>query len=163
MSKMLHPTIFVDSVFDIDLEDLKKRGIKAFIFDIDNTLAPYALSVPDEKTAAWLNELGEKGFKVFFASNNTEERVRRFAHSVNLPYKARAMKPLSRFIREACRYMEVSLRETALVGDQLFTDIWGGNWLKMYTVLVKPISDEEGKFVKFKRIFERRILKNMNK
>ena len=163
MSKMLHPTIFVDSVFDIDLQGLKARGIKAFIFDIDNTLAPYALPVPDEKTSVWLKGLEEMGFKVFFASNNTEERVKKFAHSVDIPYKAKARKPLSRFIIEACRHMGVSLQETALVGDQLFTDIWGGNWLKMYTVLVKPISDEEGKFIKFKRIFERRILKNMNK
>ncbi len=161
MSKFLHPTVFVDSVFDIDLEELKKKGVKAFIFDIDNTLAPYALPVPDEKTRAWLGELSEKGFSVFFASNNSEERVKLFAESVGLPYKSRALKPLGIFIKKACRSMGVSLKETALVGDQLFTDIWGGNWLKMYTILVKPISDVEGKFVKFKRRFEKRILKNM--
>ena len=51
MANILHPTIFVDTVFDIDLKKLKDNGIKAFIFDIDNTLAPYADAVPDEKTA----------------------------------------------------------------------------------------------------------------
>ena len=57
--------------------------------------------------------------------------------------------------------MGVTPKETALVGDQLFTDVWGGNLLNMTTVLVKPISEVEDGFVKFKRQFERRILKNM--
>lgn len=161
MANILHPTIFVDTVFDIDLKDLKMRGIKAFIFDIDNTLARYADPVPDQQTVEWLKTLRDMGFGVFFASNNNTERVKRFAESVDIPYKARAMKPLGIYLKRACRSMGVTPPETALVGDQLFTDVWGGNWLKMYTILVKPISEVEDSFVKFKRRFERRILKNM--
>ncbi len=163
MAKILHPTIFVDTVFDIDLKAIKDRGIKAFIFDIDNTLAPYADAVPNEKTAAWLGELRDMGFGVFFASNNNAERVKRFAECVGIPYKARAMKPLGVYLKRACRSMGVTPKETALVGDQLFTDVWGGNWLKMYTILVKPISEVEDGFVKFKRRFERKILKSMER
>lgn len=161
MANILHPTVFVDTVFDIDLKTLKDSGIKAFIFDIDNTLAPYADPVPDEKTATWLKELQDMGFGVFFASNNDAERVRRFAESVDIPYKAKALKPLGIYLKKACRSMGVTPKETALVGDQLFTDVWGGNWLKMYTILVKPISEVEDSFVKFKRRFERRILKGL--
>lgn len=163
MANILHPTIFVDTVFDIDLKKLKDNGIKAFIFDIDNTLAPYADAVPDEKTASWLKELRVMGFGVFFASNNNIERVKRFAESVDIPYKARAMKPLGVYLKKACHSMGVTPAETALVGDQLFTDVWGGNWLKMYTILVRPISEVEDGFVKFKRRFERRILKGMGR
>ncbi len=161
MAKILHPSIFVDKVFDIDLKALKDGGIKAFIFDIDNTLARYADAVPDEKTIGWLKGLQDMGFGVFFASNNDLQRVKRFAESVGIPYKARAMKPLSVYLKRACRSMGVAPWETALVGDQLFTDVWGGNWLKMYTILVKPISEVEDGFVKFKRRFEKRILKNI--
>lgn len=163
MAGILHPTVFVDTVFDIDLKALKDSGIKAFIFDIDNTLAPYADAVPDEKTAAWIKELRDMGFGVFFASNNNVERVKKFADSVGIPYKAKALKPLSIYLKKACSCMGVTPKETALVGDQLFTDIWGGNWLKMYTILVKPISEVEDGFVKFKRKFERRILKSMGR
>lgn len=161
MAKILHPTIFVDTVFDIDLKTLKDSGIKAFIFDIDNTLARYADALPDEKTVNWLNKLQDMGFGVFFASNNNFKRVKGFADSVNIPYKARAMKPLGVYLKRACRSMGVLPKETALVGDQLFTDVWGGNWLKMYTILVKPISEVEDRFVKFKRRFEKRILEKM--
>lgn len=164
MAKILHPTIFVDTVFDIDLKKLKDCGIKAFIFDIDNTLARYADALPDEKTANWLKELWDMGFGVFFVSNNNDvERVKKFAEYVDVPYKAKALKPLSIHLKKACRSMGVTPKETALVGDQLFTDIWGGNWLKMYTILVKPISEVEDSFVKFKRKFERRILKSMGR
>lgn len=161
MSSVFFPDIFVDTVFDMDLEDLKSKKIKAFIFDIDNTLATYAMPVADEKTAAWVKKLKADGFKIFIVSNNDKERVRIFSENIDVPYFGKALKPLGIFLRRACKSMGVTPKETALVGDQLFTDVWGGNLLNMTTVLVKPISEVEDGFVKFKRQFERRILKNM--
>lgn len=161
MSSVFLPDIFVDTVFDMDLEDLKSKKIKAFIFDIDNTLATYAMPVADEKTAAWVKKLKADGFKIFIVSNNDKERVRIFSENIDVPYFGKALKPLGIFLRRACKSMGVTPKETALVGDQLFTDVWGGNLLNMTTVLVKPISEVEDGFVKFKRQFERRILKNM--
>ena len=161
MSSVFLPDIFVDTVFDMDLEDLKSKKIKAFIFDIDNTLATYAMPVADEKTAAWVKKLKADGFKIFIVSNNDKERVRIFSENIDVPYFGKALKPLGIFLRRACKSMGVTPKETALVGDQLFTDVWGGNLLNLTTVLVKPISEVEDGFVKFKRQFERRILKNM--
>ena len=54
--------------------------------------------------------------------------------------------------------MNVAPCEAALVGDQLFTDVCGGNRLDMLTILVKPISVSEDWFVRFKRGFEARLL-----
>ncbi len=161
MSSIFLPDIFVETVFDMDIQGLKDNGIKAFIFDIDNTLATYAMPVADEKTAAWVKELQTMGFKIFIVSNNDKERVRVFSENIGVPYFGKALKPLSIFLRRACKAMGVQPSQTALVGDQLFTDVWGGNLLNMKTVLVKPISEVEDGFVKFKRQFERRILKNM--
>ncbi len=161
MSSLFLPDIFVDTVFDMDIQGLKAEGIKAFIFDIDNTLATYAMPVADEKTAVWVKKLQDDGFKLFIASNNDKDRVRIFSEDIGVPYFGKALKPLGIYLCRACRHMGVSPRETALVGDQLFTDVWGGNLLKMKTVLVKPISEVEDGFVRFKRQFERRILKNM--
>lgn len=161
MSNIFVPKTFVDSVFDINTELLREMGIKAFMFDIDNTLATYAMPVPDEKTALWLRNLQTEGFGVCFASNNSEKRVKLFAESVGIPYISRAMKPLKTRLMRACREMGVSPKETALVGDQLFTDICGGNSMGMHTILVKPISEVEDGFVRLKRGFERRIMKKM--
>lgn len=163
MSNIFLPDIFVETVFDIDIEALKNAGVKAFIFDIDNTLATYAMPVADEKTADWLKELQRSGFGIFIVSNNNRERVRIFSENLGIKYFGKALKPLDIFLRKACRIMGIRPKEAALVGDQLFTDIWGGNLLGMKTILVKPISDVEDGFVKFKRRFERRILAKMNK
>lgn len=161
MSNIFLPKTFVNTVFDINIQKLKAEGVKAFIFDIDNTLATYAMPIPDERTALWIKGLKDEGFGIYLISNNNSQRVRTFAESVNAEYFARALKPCSYFLKKACRNMGVLPKETALVGDQLFTDIWGGNYLKMHTILVNPISEVEDGFVKFKRKFERAILKNM--
>lgn len=163
MNSIFLPDIFAETVFDIDINQLKSEGIKAFIFDIDNTLATYAMPVADEKTHEWLDNLKAMGFGIFIVSNNDRDRVRVFSEAAQVDYFGKALKPLGIFLKKACRKMGVKPKETALVGDQLFTDIWGGNLLKMKTILVKPISEVEDGFVKFKRQFERRILSNMKK
>ena len=163
MLKRFLPEIFVKTVYDIDLESLKNEGVKAFIFDIDNTIATYAMPVPDEKSRMWLSQLQKMGFKIYFVSNNSVERVKRFAKSVDIPYIGRALKPMKRHLKRACRNMDVMPCETVLVGDQLFTDMWGGNRMKIHTVLVEPISEAEDSFVKFKRNFEKWVLKKYDK
>ena len=162
MSRFL-PTEFVDSIFDIDVEKLKSMGKKGFLFDIDNTLATYAMAVPDEKTKKWIRGLQDMGFKVYLISNNNEKRVKPFAESIDAGYIAKALKPRIKPIRQVCDKMGITLDEAVLVGDQLFTDIWGGSRIGMHTILVKPISEVEHGFVKFKRIFERLIMKRWNK
>ncbi len=162
MSRFL-PTEFVDSIFEIDLEKLKSIGKKGFLFDIDNTLATYAMAVPDEKTMEWIGRLHELGFGVYLISNNNERRVKPFAESINAGYIAKALKPRIKPIRQACANMGISVDEAVLVGDQLFTDIWGGSRIGMHTILVKPISDVEHWFVRFKRKFEKLIMKRLNK
>ncbi len=163
MSSIFLPDVFVDTVFDMDLMGLKNAGIKAFIFDIDNTLATYAMPVADEKTAEWVKGLKNQGFEIYIVSNNDKDRVSVFSENIGVPYFGKALKPLGIFLARACKHMGVSPSETALVGDQLFTDVWGGNLLRMKTVLVKPISEVEDGFVKFKRRFERKILKKMGR
>lgn len=163
MSRFL-PTESVDSIFDIDVQKLKDMGKKGFLFDIDNTLATYDMAVPDDKTKKWIKDLQDIGFGIYLISNNNEKRVKPFAESINAGYIAKALKPRTKPIRQVCEKMGISVDEAVLVGDQLFTDIWGGSRIGMYTILVKPISSEvEHWFVRFKRIFERMIMRRMNK
>lgn len=163
MSRFL-PTEFVDSIFDIDVEKLKNTGKKGFLFDIDNTLATYAMAVPDDRTKEWIRGLQDMGFSIYLISNNNEKRVKPFAESINAGYVAKALKPKTKPIRQVCEKMGITVDEAVLVGDQLFTDIWGGSRIGMHTILVKPICAESDHwFVKFKRFFERLIMKRMNK
>ena len=38
MLEKLFPDIYIKSIVELPIEELKKRGIKALVFDIDNTI-----------------------------------------------------------------------------------------------------------------------------
>lgn len=157
MSMNLVPDYTFESVYRIDYDELKKKGIKGIIFDIDNTLATYDAAIPDEKLCNLFGMLTKMGFKLYLLSNNNKNRVSVFSEAAKLPHRWRACKPLGIFIKSAMRKMQVNKYETALVGDQLFTDVWGANRAGVTSVLVTPISDKEDKFVAFKRRFEKMV------
>ena len=150
---------FYQTVYDIDYNHLKNEGINTLLFDIDNTLACYDEPHPNEKLLDLFTELKENGFKLYLLSNNNRERVRIFSEKAGLPYTGRALKPLKFFIKKAIKFLDSDKKSSALIGDQLFTDVWGANRAGITSVLVSPISDKEDKFVAFKRHLERLINK----
>lgn len=148
---------FYNTVYDIDYEFLKNKGIFALIFDIDNTLAGYDSPYPDDKLLKFFDMLKKEGFKIYLLSNNNKSRVKTFSEKANLPYKARALKPLKIYIKRAMKKLGADKNSTALIGDQLFTDVWGANRAGVTSILVNPISDKEDKFVAFKRHLEKLV------
>ncbi len=158
MKKNFIPNLYETSIYEIDLEKLKEIGIKGFIFDVDNTIVTYETPVPDEKVKAWFKKLDEMGFVSYIASNNSKGRVSHFAEELGIGFMPRAQKPLTKNLKKICENMGVLPKETAMVGDQLFTDILGGNRAGMFTVLIEQISLKEAFFIKFKRVFEKMIL-----
>ena len=158
MKKFMKPNLYELSIFDLDLDMLKQKGIKGFIFDVDNTIVPYDTPVPDDKIKNWFKKIDEMGFLSYIASNNSKGRVEHFAKELNIGFMPKANKPLTKNLKQISKNMGIEPSETAMVGDQLFTDILGGNMAGMFTVLIEQISPVEGKFIKFKRIFEKLIL-----
>ncbi len=158
MKRFFKPNLYETSIYEIDLEKLKAIGIKGFIFDVDNTIVPYDTPVPDERVKAWFEKIHEMGFVSYIASNNNKGRVEHFAKDLGVGFMPKAQKPLTKNLKQICSNMGILANETAMVGDQLFTDMLGGNMAGMFTILIEQISLSEGKFIKFKRIFERMIL-----
>ncbi len=159
MSKMLYPSLIVDSIRDITTEILEENHIKGLILDIDNTLVPNHVAEADESAVQWVENIKAAGYKVCIVSNAAKRRVVRFNDKLQLYALHRAMKPGKIAFKKACRMMGIKNENAAVIGDQIFTDVYGGNRAGMFTILVKPIDQREGKFVQFKRIFERQILK----
>ena len=159
MSQVLFPAIAVDSINDITIELLKKNQINGLILDIDNTLVPNHVADADENAVQWIESIKAAGFKICIVSNASHKRVIRFNDKLRLYAVHRAMKPTTAAFRKACRMMDLENKNIAVVGDQIFTDVYGGNRAGMFTILVKPIDKREGRLVQFKRIFEKRILK----
>lgn len=163
MIEKYYPDLYFNSIRDINLEDMKKNGIKGFILDIDNTLVPMHTKDADENAVSWIAELKEKGFQVCILSNASLKRVIRFNEKINVKAIHRAFKPSGKAFLKAAEEMNLEPEKIAVVGDQIFTDIYGGNKANMLTILVKPIDKKEILYVRLKRGPEKFILKYFNK
>ncbi|WP_421380005.1 YqeG family HAD IIIA-type phosphatase [Bacillus salacetis] len=158
MLKAFLPNEQVKDVFQIKPETLKEQGIKAIITDLDNTLVEWDRAQATPKLIKWFELMQDHGIKVTVVSNNNEDRVRRFAEPLNIPFIHQARKPMGRAFRRAVKEMGVRREETVVVGDQLLTDVLGGNRSGFYTILVVPVAQTDGFITKFNRKVERRIM-----
>lgn len=158
--KKLLPDYCVANVSKLDEAFYKSNGIKAVVFDIDNTLVAHTEPVPPENVLEYFGFLKSIGIKYAIVSNNSMERVHSFCKDLDIPYYYKALKPRRKYLKKALSDLGISSGESALVGDQLFTDILGGNRMGMLSVMVTAVGEDETGFVSFKRKFERKILKN---
>ncbi|MER2106412.1 MAG: YqeG family HAD IIIA-type phosphatase [Solibacillus sp.] len=159
----LLPDEFVNSVFDITPEKLHANGIKGIITDLDNTLVEWDRPDATEEIAAWMRELAEAGIRVIIASNNHEERVKRFAEPLGIPYIHRAKKPLGNAYYAGLVSLKLQRHEVAMVGDQLLTDVMGAKRQKLYTFLVRPVAESDGFVTLFNRFVERRVFNDLKR
>ncbi len=158
MFRVWYPREYYTSTYVIPFEKYYKKGYRAVLFDIDNTLVEHDAPA-DERAKALIARLKEIGFSVCFISNNDEERVKSFNDAVDCTYVYKAGKPLARGYREAMERLHTTPENTMFVGDQLFTDIWGANNAKVRSVLVQPIAKHEEIQIVLKRVPERIILR----
>ena len=154
MLNKFKPDITVDSTYNIDFDALYAEGIRGIIFDIDNTLVAHDAPCND-KSDELLRSLYAKGFKLFIISNNEKERCEIFIPNVKVDYISKGGKPKKDSYLKAFERMELNSHEVVAIGDQLFTDVWGGNRLNLFTILVRPIDKNEEFFVRLKRYLEK--------
>jgi hypothetical protein len=152
------PNLHVRSVYDIDLNALKGQGVKGIIVDLDNTLV--ASNEPDAtpEVVNWMSQVKNLGFQLVIVSNNSKSRVVRFAQPLEIPFIFKAKKPLRFAFSEVLNRLGLAKKEVVVVGDQLLTDVLGGNLMGLYTVLVIPVSKTEGIGTKINRRFERVLM-----
>ncbi|MGM9997943.1 MAG: YqeG family HAD IIIA-type phosphatase [Candidatus Bruticola sp.] len=164
------PDLYCSSVADIpfaQLADLQKVNI---CLDVDNTLALRSSSVIDARAAQALAEAKHNGYinEICIVSNiiwgrAREERVRLIAQQIGTEHYVAARfwerKPGAKPFLSAMRMMNAKPENTAIIGDQIFTDIAGGKKLGLYTVLVRPLGDDHWTtFITGRRRREKKIL-----
>ena len=146
-------------ITELDPRQLLACGIRALILDVDNTLTTHDNPTPGPGVMEWLASAKQAGLKMIILSNNHPPRVEPFARILGLDYEAEAKKPLWDGIRRACKRMGVTKDETAMVGDQIFTDILGGRLAGLHCILVDPIEPENTRFFRCKRRLEQPVLR----
>jgi HAD superfamily phosphatase (TIGR01668 family) len=148
--KILTPKVYINSVCNIDLKKLKEiKKIKGIIVDLDNTLVAWGEKEVSQKIIDWVKEAKKLGLKICIVSNTNSKRVAEFAKIFNIPYHSKYFKPFSIAFNNGLKILDTKKSETVVIGDQIFTDMWGGNKLKLLTILVVPIvrKDSIGTFL----------------
>lgn len=157
------PNQHVKSVFDIRPEELKDKGIKGIITDLDNTLVAWNQKEATEKVIEWFEQMKSHDIKITIVSNNNQERVQFFCEPLSAPFLYSARKPLKKAFKTAARQMGLGKNQVVVIGDQIMTDILGGNLAGLYTILVVPIVQTDGKITRLNRKIERFILRKLHK
>jgi HAD superfamily phosphatase (TIGR01668 family) len=157
------PDEHVKSVFDIKVDALKARGIKGVITDLDNTLVEWDRPTATTELKDWFQTLLDSNITITIVSNNNKERVEAFSAPINIPFIFNARKPMTISFKKALHAMDLKAEEVVVIGDQLLTDILGGNRIGLHTILVVPVAQTDGFVTRFNRRIERSILKRLKK
>ncbi len=156
---ILSPSQRVADVRAIDLGALEAAGVSGLMIDLDNTLLPRDTSIIPPEIEAWIADVKVR-FRVCLVSNNWHERVHEVAAELELPLVAKAIKPLPFAFIKALRIIGLSPRRCAVIGDQLLTDILGGNIIGAKTIMVDPLSQTDLPHTLLLRKLEARIMKD---
>lgn len=140
------PDEVVRSVAEIDLDALAARGIEGLVIDVDNTLLAHGTLEIDPERLAWARR-AVKRFRVCLLSNSISgRRLRWLRELLGVPGLAVwnwNRKPFRGGFRRALALTGTAPAHTAMIGDQLLSDILGGNRAGMHTILVTPIHPRE--------------------
>lgn len=157
------PDIYQKSIFTINYKKLKLCGIKCILFDVDNTLAPIKTIKPSRKVKDLIERLKDMGFRIIILSNASKRRLTPFKEILEVDCAASSKKPFGFKFNKILKKYHYKEDELAIVGDQLVTDIFGGNRIGITTILVNPISSKDQIFTYITRFIENIIIRKAMK
>ena len=133
------PSIIVDKLTDLTPEMLRQAGIDFLMLDFDNTIVPYTADEPTPEMEQWLAHMSASEFGICVVSNSKRDRVVKFCNARGIPVITHSRKPFQKGIRMCRSRFDLDMERTAMVGDQIYTDVLGGNCAGARSVLVTPI------------------------
>ncbi len=135
-------------IYAISQSELQKKGIHCLLLDVDGTLVNRNSSKIPRAVKNWINE-SKKHFSLYLISNNpSKKRIAKLAKELNLRYKYNASKPRKKVTINAIKEVNYEVKNIAIIGDRIFTDIIVGNRCNIKTILVKRLK-RDGLPVKF--------------
>ncbi len=157
MFNCFYPDLYYDSAYSIDYEKMHEEGVNGIIFDVDNTLVEHGAPITERAEALFVG-LHKIGIDTCILSNNNEERVKPLADKAHSKYISKAGKPSPSNYLKAMALMGTDKGSTVMIGDQLFTDMWGANKAGIRSILVKPVDKHEEIQIIIKRRLEKIVM-----
>ncbi len=155
------PDLYQKSIYAINYDKLLERGIKCLLFDLDNTLVAVNVKRPTKRLKNLFKDIKEMGFTVILFSNSPKFRLRPFKEELEVDCCALANKPNLKKFQMIMNEYHFNESQVAIIGDQIMTDILGGNRAGITTILVNPVSNKDGLFTKINRFREKKIMRKL--
>jgi len=157
------PDMYYENIYKINYKKLKTLGIKCLIFDLDNTLVPIKVKVPDKRLEELFSYLDTLGFKLIIMSNSPKKRVKPFKEKLNIDCSFTSLKPLKYKYKKIMKMYNLDEANVACIGDQILTDIWGANRMGFTAIFVDKLKREDFIWTKANRLVENFILWRFHK
>lgn len=162
---LLRPDEYVEALEYVDLDKLYSRGYRALLIDRDRTLTGWGEDDVAPAKRAWLERAMER-FEVCIVSNTVfVSGVNRLGEKLGVKVVSRwglGRKPMPGAIKAALKVVGVPAKKVVMIGDQLFTDVLGGNLLGIYTILTDPVPGPEFFLTRIVRLVERTVIAALN-
>lgn len=152
MAFSLFPKAYYKTILEIRPGQLTARGITLLLVDLDNTLVPYKTPSPTPELIVWRQEMEAGGVQVFLLSNSRKPtRPGSFAGQLGIDFIGHAGKPKRGGFLSAMERTGRTPAQTAIAGDQIFTDILGGNRSGVTSILIEPIrlAGNPGRYIRY--------------
>ncbi|HHY42006.1 MAG TPA: YqeG family HAD IIIA-type phosphatase [Thermoanaerobacterales bacterium] len=159
MLNLFCPDLYIKDIYELDLNLIKQKSIKGILIDLDNTLLPWDSKCIEDKMISWTKQCLNEGLSLCIISNNKYDRIKYCSELLEIPAVFGSLKPFKAAFKKGMDILGTQPEQTAVVGDQIFTDIFGAKRMGLYAILVKPLSDREFYWTRVMRILERRLLK----
>lgn len=154
MPVSLIPDYVFERYTDVTPRFLQSRNIQLLLCDLDYTLAPKTVPLPDGTLRKWLSDCKKAGITVKILSNNrSTRRVETFCGELGIRYVGHAGKPGVRGYREAMGEMKAA--NTAMLGDKLLTDVLGAKRSGVLALMVEPLGGPTGIWNHFLHLLQR--------
>ncbi len=160
--QIFKPDMYYKDIYQIPYKTLKEKGIKCLLFDVDNTCVGYHEKKPTENLNNLFQKINKMDFKIILFSNATKKRLQPF-HQLSVDIHPFSKKPFKKNFKKIIQKYHYQPQEICIIGDQILTDILGGNKVGIHTCLVEPLTKEDFIFTKLTRKIEKIILSKLER
>ena len=157
------PDMYKPSIYDINYQKLLNQGIKCIMFDLDNTLVSPSTKKPTDEIKELFDKLKNMGFRIIIFSNSRKKRIEPFKNFLEVDCSALSRKPFKQKFLKVLALYNYTIDEVAIIGDQIMTDVLGGNKIGILTILVNPVSKKDMILTKFNRLLEKIVIRKLSK
>jgi HAD superfamily phosphatase (TIGR01668 family) len=175
MSELYLPDLAARRFEEIDFSEVFTDQRRFLCMDLDNTLLPQTGETISAEVLKTLKQLRESDkvqdmcliSNVIFPGKRVG-RLHRMAEKLEIEHVVPGFffnrKPKNAPFLKALKLMKAEPEETIMIGDQIFSDILGGNRMGMFTIWLEPMSGDHWTTVAVgKRFREKRVRKEMHK